>query len=85
MSSRIAHISDMHVGSVHFVPNLMNRVVTELNELSPDLIVCTGDFTNEGFRQEYKSAAAYLQQIRPPTPAGSTPPGRTQAGSASGG
>src|SRR6266540_828958 len=55
----------MHVGSVHFVPNLMNRVITELNELAPDLIVCTGDFTNEGFRQEYKTAAAYLQQLRP--------------------
>ncbi len=60
---RIAHISDMHVGSVHFVPNLMNRVIVELNELKPDLVVCTGDFTNEGFRQEYKTAAAYLQQI----------------------
>lgn len=60
---RIAHISDMHVGSVHFVPNLMNRVIVELNELSPDLVICTGDFTNEGFRQEYKTAAAYLQQI----------------------
>lgn len=61
----IAHISDMHVGSVHFVPNLMNRVITELNELNPELIVCTGDFTNEGFRQEYKTASAYLQQLRP--------------------
>ncbi|MCA1832036.1 MAG: metallophosphoesterase [Actinobacteria bacterium] len=61
---RIAHISDMHVGSPHFVPNLMNRVIVELNEMKPDLVVCTGDFTNEGFRQEYKSAAAYLQQIQ---------------------
>ena len=60
---RIAHISDMHVGSVHFVPNLMNRVIVELNELKPDLVINTGDFTNEGFRQEYKTAAAYLQQI----------------------
>ena len=65
MAVRIAHISDMHVGSVHFVPNLMNRVVTELNEMAPDLIICTGDFTNEGFLQEYKSAAAYLAQLRP--------------------
>jgi 3',5'-cyclic AMP phosphodiesterase CpdA len=61
----IAHISDLHVGSVHFVPNLMDRVIVEINELMPDLVICTGDFTNEGFRQEYKTAAAYLQQIRP--------------------
>ena len=65
MSITIAHISDPHVGSVHFVPNLMNRVIAELNELNPDVIVCTGDFTNEGFRQEYKTAAAYFQQFGP--------------------
>lgn len=59
----IAHISDLHVGSVHFVPNLMNRVIAELNEMRPDLVVCTGDITNEGFRGEYKTAAAYLEQI----------------------
>lgn len=59
----IAHISDLHVGSVHFVPNLMNRVIAEINELEPDVIVCTGDITNEGFRGEYKTAAAYLEQF----------------------
>lgn len=62
----IAHISDTHVGSPHFVPNLMNRVIAELNELSPDLVLHTGDVTNEGFRGEYKTAAAYLDQIRSP-------------------
>ena len=30
----IAHISDPHVGSPYFVPNLMNRVIVELNELA---------------------------------------------------
>lgn len=59
----IAHISDTHVGSPHFVPNLLNRVITELNELKPDLVIHTGDVTNEGFRGEYKSAVAYLEQI----------------------
>jgi 3',5'-cyclic AMP phosphodiesterase CpdA len=46
----IAHISDPHVGSPYFVPNLMNRVIAELNELSPDAVVVSGDLTNEGFR-----------------------------------
>lgn len=63
--TRIAHISDMHVGSVHFVPDLMNRAIAEVNELAPDLVIATGDFTNEGFRDEYKTAAAYLAQLRP--------------------
>ena len=59
----IAHISDPHVGSPYFVPNLMNRVITELNELAPDVVVCSGDLTNEGYRQEFKSWAAYAERI----------------------
>ncbi|MGH2691373.1 MAG: metallophosphoesterase family protein, partial [Actinomycetota bacterium] len=62
----IAHISDPHVGSPYFVPNLMNRVIVELNELKPDLVICTGDFTTFGYRQEFKTAAAYLERIEAP-------------------
>ncbi|MEX1047336.1 MAG: metallophosphoesterase [Actinomycetota bacterium] len=62
----IAHISDPHVGSQHFVPNLMNRVIAELNELQPDVVVCTGDLTTEGYRQEYKNWVAYRQRIKAP-------------------
>jgi 3',5'-cyclic-AMP phosphodiesterase len=62
----IAHISDPHVGSPFFVPNLMNRVIVELNELEPDAVICTGDLTNEGYRQEYKNCMAYLSRIRMP-------------------
>ena len=63
---KIAHISDPHVGSPYFVPNLMNRVISELNELEPDAVVVTGDLTSEGFRQEYKSWVAYADRIDAP-------------------
>ena len=62
----IAHISDPHVGSPYFVPNLMNRVIAELNELQPDAVVCTGDLTSEGYRQEYKNWVAYAERIEAP-------------------
>jgi 3',5'-cyclic AMP phosphodiesterase CpdA len=62
----IAHISDPHVGSPYFVPNLMNRVIVELNELRPDLVVVSGDLTNEGYRQEYKNWVAYRERIGSP-------------------
>jgi Icc protein len=62
----IAHISDTHVGSPYFVPNLMNRVIVELNQLEPDIVVCTGDVTNEGYRQEYKNVVAYLSRVKSP-------------------
>ena len=59
----VAHISDFHIGSYHFVSNLMNRTIQELNELKPDVIIITGDLTNEGFRQEYMTAKAYLNDL----------------------
>jgi Icc protein len=59
----VAHISDFHIGSYHFVANLMNRIILELNELKPDIVVVTGDLTNEGFRQEYLTAKSYLDGI----------------------
>lgn len=59
----IAHISDMHAGSQYFVPNLMDRAVIELNELKPNVVVITGDLTNEGFKQEYLLAKSYLDKI----------------------
>jgi Icc protein len=62
----IAHISDPHVGSPYFVPNLMNRVIVELNELEPDVVICSGDLTNEGYRQEYKNWVAYAERVRAP-------------------
>lgn len=62
----IAHISDPHVGSPYFVPNLMNRVIVELNELASDVVICSGDLTSEGYRQEYKNWVAYADRIAAP-------------------
>jgi Icc protein len=62
----LAHISDPHVGSPYFVPNLMNRVIVELNELAADAVICSGDLTNEGYRQEFKNWTAYAERIQAP-------------------
>ena len=62
----IAHISDPHVGSPYFVPNMMQRVIAELNQLEPDVVVNTGDLTNEGYRQEYRNWVAYAERIAAP-------------------
>jgi 3',5'-cyclic AMP phosphodiesterase CpdA len=59
----IAHISDLHAGSPYFVPSLMDRVVVELNELRPDVVLCTGDLTEMGFRQDYLTAQTFLNRI----------------------
>src|SRR5690606_24172097 len=57
---KVAQISDIHCGSPHFVPTLLDRAIVEINELEPDLVVVSGDLTNEGFRGEYQMARDYL-------------------------
>lgn len=63
---RIAHISDLHCGSPHFVPNLLERAIVEINELTPQLVVCSGDLTTFGYRQEYAEAKSYLDRLEAP-------------------
>ena len=59
----IAHISDIHCGDPHFVPGLMERTITEINELDPNLVICSGDLTAFGFKHEYMQAKRYLDEI----------------------
>jgi len=62
----IVHLSDTHVGSSFFLPNLLERAIDEINEMEPDAVVMTGDLTDEGFRQQYRSAQSYLFRIKCP-------------------
>jgi 3',5'-cyclic AMP phosphodiesterase CpdA len=59
----IAHLSDLHVGDPHFVPDLLTRAISEINETKPDLVVCSGDLTTFGFKEEYLRARRYLDRI----------------------
>ena len=43
---RIAHISDLHVGTFSISPSVMSRIVEKVNALSPDVILFTGDIVN---------------------------------------
>ena len=60
----IAHISDLHCGGVHFVPTLLERAIDEVNDMTPDVVICTGDLTTFGFRQEYQQAREYLDRLQ---------------------
>ena len=62
-SFTIAHISDIHCGGPHFMPSLMDRAIGEINDLQPDLIICTGDLTTFGFKQEFAQAKSYLDRL----------------------
>ena len=59
----IAHISDLHCGGPYFVPNLMERAISEINELGPEIVICSGDLTTFGFKEEYAIARDFIEQI----------------------
>jgi 3',5'-cyclic-AMP phosphodiesterase len=59
----IAQISDIHCGSPHFVPSLLERSIAEINELAPDMVIVSGDLTADGFREEYELAREYIDRL----------------------
>jgi len=59
----VAHISDLHCGERYFVPNLLERAIDEINQLAPNVVVCSGDLTAFGFRQEFNSAREYFNKL----------------------
>src|SRR4026207_1413434 len=60
---RIAQISDLHCGGPYFEASLLERAIGEVNELAPDIVVCSGDLTTFGFRHEYLTAREYPARI----------------------
>jgi len=58
----IVQLSDLHVGS-QFQPKVFETIVKEVNELNPDVIVITGDLTNEGLMKEYEKCKSLLTQF----------------------
>lgn len=60
---QIVQISDLHVGS-QFLQEKFDILVDEVNELNPDVIVITGDLTNEGLMAEYKKCKLLLEKFK---------------------
>ena len=59
---RIVQISDLHVGS-QFIGQKFDTLVREVNGLAPDVVVVTGDLTNEGLVREYEKCKELLGRL----------------------
>jgi Icc protein len=60
---KLAHISDIHVSEPHFLPDLAENVVDTINEIEPEIMVVTGDLTNNGYPHEFEEAKRYIERI----------------------
>lgn len=61
---KIIQISDLHVGSQYFVPELLEQTIDEVNSHKPDVVIVSGDLTAEGFLQEYQEAREYIGRVK---------------------
>ena len=59
---KIVQLSDLHVGS-QFQPDMFESIVGEVNGISPDAILITGDLTNEGLVKEYEKCKELLAKF----------------------
>ena len=59
---KIAHLSDIHVGTIHN-SGYLKKIVDKINRLSPDIIMITGDFF-DGLGPVSKHTVAPLKELK---------------------
>jgi 3',5'-cyclic AMP phosphodiesterase CpdA len=60
--ARLIHLSDLHFGAHD--ADLVEAVGRKADELKPDLIVISGDFTQRARTEQFKEACEFLEQLR---------------------
>lgn len=62
----IAHLSDLHVGAHNHVEKTLLDAIDQVNNLNPDLVVLTGDLTDNGYYLEFLKVNEYLELFENP-------------------
>ena len=62
----IVHISDLHISELGFEEDVFIKAVAEINAINPDMIILTGDLTNNGYYSEFIQATKYLEMFDAP-------------------
>ncbi len=60
---KIAHISDLHLSSPHYIPEWGSNVAEIISQIKPDLLIVTGDLTEEGYFHEFNIAKKYIDRL----------------------
>jgi Icc protein len=62
----IAQFSDTHCGDTRFDERLLARVVSEVNDANPDVVVIPGDLTAAGYREQFEEFRRHLERVECP-------------------
>src|SRR5690349_10645052 len=60
--TRIVHLSDLHFGAHD--DRLVAAVEHQVDELKPDLVVISGDFTQRARTEQFREACRFLERLR---------------------
>ncbi|MFH1590823.1 MAG: metallophosphoesterase [archaeon] len=67
--ARILHLTDAHIGkypdgkAAYSVTNI-DKIIQSVDKIEPDIIVFSGDITNNGFPREYAAAKQFLDMMQ---------------------
>lgn len=59
----LVHLSDVHCGP-RFDEKILLEAIDEINGLAPDVVIVTGDLTEDGLIGEFQNVHQYLQQLK---------------------
>jgi 3',5'-cyclic AMP phosphodiesterase CpdA len=60
--ARLIHLSDLHFGAHD--PQLLEAVERKIDEVAPDLVVVSGDFTPRARTEQFQEACRFLERLR---------------------
>ena len=60
--TRIVHLSDLHFGAHD--ERLVEAVEWQVDQLKPDLVVISGDFTQRARTEQFRDACDFLDRLR---------------------
>ena len=67
MSTRVLHVSDLHIGARRALhePDLERAIHELVERVDPELVIASGDLTHHGRRGEHDAAAKFLRSLGP--------------------
>jgi len=59
----LVQISDIHCGPM-FRKEILRAAIREINEMRPDVVLITGDLTENGLMSEFNTASKELKRLQ---------------------
>ncbi len=59
----MVHLSDIHFSEAYYMPEIADSMLESINRDAPDIVVITGDLTENGLASEYDGAKDFIDRI----------------------